>query len=108
MIKTTERLRREKLRREKLRQERLRQERLRRARAARTVMRPRLRLRPRPLIPPNGGKIKRRPFYKKWWFWGAIAAGVAVVVGASLGATLGRKTETVLPSGSLGVLDKRF
>lgn len=52
-------------------------------------------------------KVRPSPFYKKWWFWTAIGAGVAAAVGTSLALVLTRKTETVLPSGSVGTIDWR-
>jgi len=45
------------------------------------------------------------PITQKWWFWTAIGAGaVALVAGIVL---LSGSGETVLPSGSLGTLDRR-
>jgi len=49
-------------------------------------------------------RVKRTPVYKKWWFWTIIAGSAAAVVGATLGATLGVRTKTVDPYGSLGTL----
>jgi len=45
------------------------------------------------------------PLTQRWWFWTAIGAGaVALVTGIVL---LSRSGETVLPSGSVGTLDRR-
>lgn len=63
---------------------------------------------PRPFVPTHPKEKDRpAPFYKKWWFWTAIGAGVAAAVATSLAVTLTRKTETVLPSGSVGTIDWR-
>lgn len=48
------------------------------------------------------------PIHKKGWFWGALGGGAAAVAGAVvLGVLLGAKAPTILPSGSLGTLDRR-
>jgi tetratricopeptide (TPR) repeat protein len=63
---------------------------------------------PRPYVPEVPVKKKRRiPVYKKWWFWTAIGGGVAAAVATTLAITLSSKTQTVLPSGSLGTVDLR-
>lgn len=63
---------------------------------------------PKQYLPDVSKEIKPKPpFYRKWWFWTAIGAGVAAAVATSLAVVLSRKTESVLPSGSLGTVDLR-
>lgn len=53
----------------------------------------------------NPGTTSETPLTQKWWFWTAIGAGaIAVVTGVVLLAGSG---DTVLPSGSVGTLDRR-
>lgn len=47
------------------------------------------------------------PVYRKWWFWTAIAAGLVAVVATGVGVGLGTRTDSDLPSGSLGTIDAR-
>jgi len=46
------------------------------------------------------------PFYKSWWFWTIVGVAVAGAAGGTA-YYLTSGTETVLPSGSLGTLDRR-
>ncbi len=46
------------------------------------------------------------PFYTTWWFWG-IVGGVAVAAGGTAYYLMNNRTETVLPEGDLGVVDRR-
>jgi len=46
--------------------------------------------------------------WKQWWFWTAIGGAVAIAGGVTAGVLANREeTRTVLPSGSLGTLDRR-
>lgn len=45
------------------------------------------------------------PVTRRWWFWTAVGVGVlAIAAGAII---IGGSTDTVLPSGSIGTLDRR-
>ena len=44
------------------------------------------------------------PFFKKWWFWTAVGVGVGVLAGSTIYIT---QRESVLPAGSLGLIDGR-
>ena len=59
--------------------------------------------------PLTGDTDRPGPFYKQWWFWTAVGAGVAVLVGGLAGGLANRpsKTELTLPGSDLGTRDWR-
>ncbi len=78
--------------------------------ARRVVVRPRL---AGPGIPPKrlvgGPKPQSRPgVHKRWWFWTALVAGAAAVVGLSVGLVSMKRSDAGIPRGSLGTIDVRF
>ncbi len=54
-------------------------------------------------------KVEESPaVYERWWFWTAIGgAAVLAGTGVALGVTFGQPATVVLPSGSMGVVDRR-
>lgn len=46
------------------------------------------------------------PLHENWWFWAAVA-GVAVVAGGATAAASRQDPTMVLPSGTLGTIDRR-
>ena len=82
------------------------------ARRRAQLLRPRLPPERRRRVDPfqgHGGDVVRPiPVTRRWWFWASIAAGLATVVGISVGVALSVKPESVLPRGSLGTVDVRF
>ncbi len=80
-------------------------------------VRPRLKVRVVPsrarpaYLPPPSGKPQKRALVRRWWFWTAIGTGAVVVVAAVVGGVLGARQTSgspdLIPSGSLGTLDRR-
>jgi Tetratricopeptide repeat len=54
-----------------------------------------------------GARPPAAPASKKWWFWTAIGVGVFALAGGAFAVFESGRTTTVLPSGSVGTLDRR-
>jgi tetratricopeptide (TPR) repeat protein len=48
-----------------------------------------------------------RPLTHRWWFWTALGAGAVVLAGGALAYFGSGETKTVLPGGTIGILDRR-
>jgi len=59
------------------------------------------------LVDASPAASSTKPLLRRWWFWTALGVGTAAVVtGVALYASTGH-TSTVLPSGTIGTLDRR-